>query len=214
MVLSAWDSYMRTTIATILLNVLASSYSFGQAIAGGTPADAYQIKYFANLGSGDGAVNLSNGGFLGGLDPGGDICANVYVFAQDQQLVACCACPLTPNHLSTLSVHNDLISNTLTPAVPSAITVALVATQETGGQCNAAAISTNQLVSGLVAWGTTLHALPGGGYTVSETPFIQTPLGSGQFNKMTEYCAFIQAIGSGYGICNSCRSGAAGAQKQ
>lgn len=59
------------------------------------------------------------------IEPESDICANVYVLADDQQLIACCACPLTPNHLQTLSVKNDLVSNTLTPGIPTDVTSAL-----------------------------------------------------------------------------------------
>jgi hypothetical protein len=176
--------------------------------------DSFQTRYFANLSSGDGAVNMTNIGSLGGYDPSGDICANVYVFAQDQQLSACCTCTLTPNHLTTLSVQKDLISNLLTPGIPTAITVAVVATSVSGGTCNASTITASQLVPGLRAWGTTLHALPNGGYTVSETEFSPGLLSSSELTKVTQYCGFIQAIGSGYGVCGSCRNGAAGADKQ
>lgn len=176
--------------------------------------DSFQVRYFANLTAGDGAINITNVGFLGGTDPTGDICANVYVFAQSQQLAACCSCPLTPNHLRTLSVQKDLTNNLLTPGLPTAITVAIVATAESGGTCNAASIQSTQLVSGLRAWGTTLHALPGGGYTVGETEFSPSPLSASEFAKLTSYCGFIQAIGSGYGQCYSCVDGAEGAAKQ
>lgn len=175
--------------------------------------DSFQVRYFTNLTVGDSALNLTNAGSIGGFDTNGNICANVYVFAQDEQLAACCACPLTPNELSTLSVQKDLISNLLTPGMPSAITIALAATAK-AGTCNAANVTAATLVPGLRAWGTTLHALPGGGYTVAETEFSPVILSASELTKITQYCSFIQAIGSGYGICNSCREGAAGAAKQ
>jgi hypothetical protein len=209
---------MPKTTSAILVTLFLSSCAFAQtstALNAGA-LDSYQIRYFANLTAGDGDINLTNAGFLAATDPAGDICANLYVFAEDQQLAACCACPLTPNHLSTLSVQKDLLSNLLTPGMPSAITVAVVVTPESAGTCNAASIpvASSSLVSGLLAWGTTLHALPSTGYTVSESPFIPAPLSSAELGKMTSYCGFIQAIGSGYGICGSCRAGAAGAEKQ
>jgi len=177
------------------------------------PWDAYQVRYATNFTAGDSVVNLTNVGAVSGFDPVGDICANVYVFAEDQQLVSCCACPLTPNHLKTLSATGDLINNTLTPGVPTAITIALLASAQILG-CNAAAVTPQILVPGLRAWGTTLHAAPGGGYNVTETEFAPAPLSVTELAKVTSYCGFIQAIGSGYGICNSCRQGAAGATKQ
>jgi len=190
------------------------------AIAQGVPG-AYQLHYAANLTAGDSVINLTNAGPVGEevmcsdtptVDPVGDICANVYVFAEDQQLIACCSCPLTPNHLRTLSVLNDLISNTLTPGVPIGVTVALLATDGSTGSCNPAA--PGDLVQGLRAWGTTLHAAPGGGFAVTETEFSHAELSVSEYSKLVSYCGFIDANGSGYGVCKSCANGAAGAAKQ
>ena len=211
------SAYMPKTLSAILITLSLSATAFAQVTVNAVNSgvlDSFQTRYFANLSAGDGAVNMTNIGALGGFDPTGDICANVYVFSQDQQLAACCTCPLTVNHLTTLSVQRDLISNLLTPGVPSAITVAVIATAESGGQCNASTVTAAQLVPGLRVWGTTLHALPAGGYTVAETEFSPGLLSASQLTKLTQYCGFIQAIGSGYGICASCRSGAAGAEKQ
>jgi hypothetical protein len=119
---------------------------------------------------------------------------------------------LSPNHLKNLW-SPDLLSNTLTPGVPTAITIGLVATDDTGpGTCNAA--SEGQTVGGLRAWGTTLHAAPGGAYAVTEAAFQVAPLSVSEYAKMTTYCAFIQADGSGHGTCSYCESGAAGAAKK
>src|SRR5690242_12256991 len=196
------------TIATLAISTLA--------FAGGTipPKDAYQVRYAANMNIGDSVINLTNAGTVNGFETAGNICANVYVFAEDQQLVSCCTCPLTPNHLKTLSVRNDLISNTLTPGVPIGVTVALLASQ--AATCNASNPGT--LVGGLRAWGTTIHAAPDGTYDVTETAFLPAALGGtgagSEFNKLVTYCGFIQANGSGYGICKSCREGAQGAARQ
>jgi hypothetical protein len=176
------------------------------------PSDAYQIRYAANFGVGDSVVDLTNAGTAGGFDPSGDICANVYVFAEDQQLISCCSCPLTPNHLRTLSVRTDLINNTLTPGVPTAVTIGLLASK--GTTCNAANVTAANLTGGLLAWGTTLHAMPSGGFALAETPFSPVGLSVSEMFKMTSFCGFIQAIGSHYGICNSCQTGASGAAKR
>jgi len=193
--------------------LVVATLAFGVIAFAQTPPDAYQVRYAANMNIGDSEVNLTNAGTVGGFEPDGNICANVYVFAEDQQLVACCTCPLTPNHLKTLSVRNDLISNTLTPGVPIGVTVALLAS--TGGTCNASTVTVGTLVGGLRAWGTTIHAAPDGTYDVTETSFLPADLGDGsELTKLTTYCGFIQANGSGYGVCKSCREGAAGAAHQ
>lgn len=133
----------------------------------------------------------------------------MYVFADDQQLIACCTCPLTPNHLQTLSANKDLVSNTLTPGSPADISIMLVASF---GSCDAS--NPGPLVGGLRAWSTTLHAAPGGTFATTEIPFLDVPISGSGFDKMTQLCGFIKANGSGYGICNSCTLGAAGASKQ
>ena len=111
----------------------------------------------------------------------------------------------------SLSARNDLISNTLTPAVPSAIVVKLLAT--TGGACNAA--TPGALATGLAAWGTTLHALPvAGTYGLTETAFTPSTLSAAELGRISALCGFIQSNGSGFGICRSCRLGALGAPKR
>ena len=210
---------MRKSFNLMLGAALLSTVAFAapQPVLG--PADAYQVRYAANLGAGQSVINITNAGTNGGRDKVDFICANVYVFAQDQQLISCCTCPLSPNDLRTLSVQNDLINNTLTPGVPTGVTVTLLASDDTGpGTCNAATVDPTKLVSGMRAWGTTLHAAPGGGFAVTETEFSQVALSGPQvgseFDKITSFCAFIQADGSKFGICNSCAQGAQGAKKQ
>ena len=203
---------MRKFFQTLMGVALLSTVALAQNIPA---ADGvYQIRYAANLAAGDSVVNLTNAGTLNGFDPLSDICANVYVFAEDQQLIACCTCPLTPNHLKTLSVQKDLISNTLTPGVPIGVTIALVSSVPGAGACNASGVTAANLVRGMVAWGTTLHAAPGGGFYGTETEFHAAELSVTELAKLTTYCGFIQADGSGFGICGSCRQGAAGAAKQ
>jgi hypothetical protein len=198
---------MPKPLQILLAALLFATVAVAQIV--NAPPDAFQVRYAANLFVGDSVVNLTNAGSVGGFEPAGNICANVYVFAEDQQLVACCTCPLTPNHLKTLSIRNDLISNTLTPGVPIGVTVALLATN---GACNAAVPV--GFVAGLRAWGTTIHMKPDATYGVTETAFLPAVLSESELLKLTSYCGFIQANGSGYGICKSCRTGAAGAARQ
>ena len=114
-----------------------------------------------------------------------------------------------------LSAQADLINNNLTPGVPESVTVALLASANPGGgACNAGAVSATALTSALRAWNTTLHAVSGGKYVVSEKPFSSAALSVSEFNKLTSDCGFIEANGSGHGICNSCTEGAAGAVRQ
>ena len=179
-----------------------------------TPNDAFLVGYAANLAVGFSNINITNTGGSGGTEPAGDICANVYVFAEDQQLIACCACGLTPNHLQSISAV-DLISNTLTPGVPTGITVALLATANpTNTTCDPASVTSSSTVWGMRAWGTVVHAAPGGGYTVTENEFSKAKLSLTELDKMATLCSYIEADGSFYGMCKSCTPGALGAKRQ
>jgi hypothetical protein len=192
-------------ISTVIFSAIAV---FAQPNA--TSDTPFQVRYAANLAAGDSVINITNTGTTGG-----NICVNVYTFSPDEQLIACCACTVTPNGLVSLSARNDLIVKTLTPAVPSAIVIKLLST--VGGPCNASA--PGALARGLAAWGTTIHATPGSAaFSVTETAFKPASLGenevSPEFARLSALCGFIQTNGSGFGICNSCRPGALGASKR
>jgi len=180
----------------------------------------YQVRYASNLNIGDSVVNITNSGARGaGIAAGtsasvtGALCVNVYAFSPDEQMISCCSCPVTPNGLVSLSAKSDLISNTLTPAVPTAIVIKLLASAPVGGSCSNSASSPGALASGMLAWGTTLHALPTTPVTYfgAETEFLNGSLSAGELLRLTSLCTFINANGSGFGICRSCRLGGLGA---
>jgi hypothetical protein len=170
--------------------------------ATGGPADAFQVKYAANLNVGDSVINFSNSGAQGAVD-GGNICVNVYGFDPTEELISCCTCLVSPNALESLSVQNSILSNTLTPAKPNAVVIKLVASVP----------GTGALASGMLAWGTTLHSVPTPplGYRVTETPFTNGTLSSSELNRITSQCGFNQTDGSGFGICAGCAAGGLGA---
>jgi len=199
----------------LALSALVATSAFGQPIPG-SPSDSFQVRYASNLNVGDSVINITNAGTQntanGALQ---NLCANVYTFSPDEQLISCCACTVTPNALVSLSARNDLISNTLTPAVPTSIVVKIIATAATG-TCNAATVTAAALAPGLRNWGTTIHAAPTTPvtYQVTETSFREAGLSAAELARVTSFCGFIQANGSGFGICRSCRLGGLGSVKQ
>ena len=195
----------KLTIATLALA--------GAAFAQVQEPDYFQVRYASNLNVGDSVINITNTGTVNGFDPAGRICVGVYTFDPAEELISCCSCVVTPNGLNSLSARADLISNTLTPGVPTSIVVKLLASVPVAGSCNAS--RPGDLAPGMRAWGTTIHALPTSpvSYTVTETEFSKAILSATEYQKLTSYCGFIQANGSGYGICRSCRSGGLGATK-
>jgi hypothetical protein len=185
-----------------------------------TADSPFQVRYASNLNIGDSVINITNTGAASG----NNICVNVYTFSPDEQEVSCCACLVTPNALQSLSVKNDLISNTLTPAVPTSVVVKLLATigGATVGSCNAATAGAGTATTspGLAAWGTTLHGIVAAlgaeerAVGLTETPFTPATLSATELTRITSLCGFIQSNGSGFGICRSCRLGGLGAVTQ
>ncbi|MGD1090698.1 MAG: hypothetical protein ABSB35_01770 [Bryobacteraceae bacterium] len=201
---------------------------------------SYQIGYAANLNIGDSVVNISNDGSNGGFAGAGttgNICVNVYVMDPQEEEIACCSCLVTPDGLYSLSAKSDLIGNSLTPAVPTSITINFIAstpgTDPTGNLtiCNpATAASTVALAGtgGLLAWGATLEpSSTPGTYGPVNVPFINGTLSNttpsslnippdpgSELAALTSTCQFIQSNGTGFGICNSCRTGALGGSKK
>ena len=188
----------------------------------------FQVRYAANLQFGESFINVTNTGANGAplLGPGfgaasGNICVNVYAFDPGEELISCCSCLVTPDQTVSLGVNRDLTSNTLTGVIPTSVTVKLVATlagtggSGTGTVCNNSAASiagTTSVVSGMAAWGTTLHAaaVPGT-FATTETAFTTSTLSAGELSSAVGRCASIIGNASGFGICRSCRAGALGA---
>lgn len=198
-------------ITALLLSVAAHAQL---VTAGYAQLDTpFQINYATNLAVGDSYVTITNSGVNSTTAlplQNGNICVNVYTYDVAEELIACCSCPVTPNALEFLSVKKDLISNTLTPGIPGSVVIKLLASA--ASTCNAAMPGNpgNTIVPGLLAWSTTLAQTTAGVFTPERTPFLPASLSAAELRRMTGLCGFIQANGSGYGICGACRSGAAG----
>jgi len=86
----------------------------GAGVPGPQDPSTYNVGYFDvgepnsenGTGGGDNIVKLINP-----TAANGTLCAMIYVFDDDQEMGECCGCPLSPNKLLSLSVHNDLTSN-------------------------------------------------------------------------------------------------------
>ena len=217
-----------------LRNVILAALVFAMVAFAQNPITAdspFQVKYAANLAAGESYINIVNTGANGAplLGPGfggaaGNICVNVYTFSPDEQLISCCSCFITPNAVVNLGVNRDLTIKTLTGVVPPSVTVKLLNTlagpNGTSGSSactNSAAVAggpINPIAIGMAAWGTTLHAAPGGVFATTETPFTPATLSAGELASITGRCAAILGNGSGFGQCLSCRLGALGGAKK
>jgi len=180
--------------------------------AGEVPENAFLIDYAPNLDKGDSLVDVTNVNGANGApaqDPGagsstGSFCANVYTFtSEDEELLSCCSCLVTPNALASLSVNNDLLSSTLMPVKPASVIVRLVASVP----------GSTTLAGGMFAWGTSLQSLPATNattatavYGIAKGPFRPATMNAEQLARIAGRCASIA------GVCRSCRTGALGAE--
>ena len=214
--------YKHLTLA--LAAAAFSTVAFAQSLDNVTitPSDYFQISYAANLNVGDAFVNITNSGATAitnegnanvPIDPGTslNLCANLYTFDPQEELISCCSCSVTPNALQSLSVVSSLISNPLTPAIPTAVVIKMIGTLQVG-TCNAG--TPGLPAHGLLAWGTSLPqntSTAKASYSVTEAPFSQAALTLAEYAHVVSFCGFIQADGTGFGICKGCASGGLGA---
>ena len=222
-------------LVAITLTCLVPTLVFGQdSVLSVQGSGSYDIGYYtnANMGFPDAQLHITNPGSTGGYgsgDPttvaGGDLCANVYVFTPDQQMVECCSCKITPNGMQGFSLAVDLTSNPLTSTVPHSGAIKVVSSFG-GGHRGAGlppAIDTdsskpfcdagsNYWPSGrLESWIThvrPLGAALGAAFTVTEINFQDAQLSYSELQKLEQQCYAISAnpsrggLGSGAGTCN------------
>src|SRR6202022_3620751 len=88
--------------------------------------------------------------------------------------------------------------------------------------CNPATISQSNLTNagpgtlanGLLAWGTSVHAV-GASFQMAETQFLPATLSTAELQRDVQECQFIQILGSGqFGICKGCSNAGLGASAQ
>jgi hypothetical protein len=165
----------------------------------------FNTTYFSNNtteGAPAGTLRLSNDGasatFFGRGAPQ-TLCANIYVFAGDQQIAECCSCPVTPNGLVEENINTNLLGNTLTRVVPNEGVIQIVATVDTG-VCDPTTAS--PVARGLTAWTTHIENEVGGQFPVSVTQNSPSTLSSTELSNLELDCSFAQRFGSGFGICS------------
>jgi hypothetical protein len=166
------------------------------------------VSYFSNAhtsGVADATVRVTNPGVTGG-----NLCAEIYVFDQDQQLSECCGCLVSPDGLRTLSVNTDLTGNPLTGAKLTTGVVKIVpADAPTNPSCDPTAIAPK---ASLVAWSTNIQKQSASSFAITETPFQLGPLGDDELAALQNQCSFSSTLGSGQGVC-SCGTVAGGGTK-
>ena len=152
----------------------------------GTPMD--QILRLINVGV-DGTPLTS---------PVGDVCANIYVFDANQEMVSCCSCRVTPNELVTASVANQLTGNPLTSVSPIAGVIKIVPTVAGSGVCSPTAPSGTS--DATLLSGSSTHVEVSGPLSyITETHVPVAPLGPDEASFLFNACFYVKYLGSGAG---------------
>ena len=194
---------------------------------------AFQVNYASHLSQGDGVVNVTNDGWQAGTNTPvvgsnsyGDICVNVFVYAPDQELAACCSCLVTPNALHSWPISfgpGNLLSNLNNTAIRNSIfgdgtgngsvVIKLLGTLPTGAGagtsdfCPRPDMANAVITAGLMAWGTHSHPTNiANAVSITETRFEPGNLSTGEFNKLQQDCSYLLTRGSG-SVCPNCQTG-------
>ena len=161
------------------------------------------VNYFdaaaATQAGADGTIRLTNTGLTDD-----NLCAMLYVFDQNQELVECCGCTVTDSGLRTLSMLTDLTGNPVTGTRPKAGVIKMVPSDATQNQtCDPGTLNPKGVVLG---WGTNLQYFSDGTSQVTENQFETAALSDGETTSLVNLCNAARRLGSGKGVC-SCGSG-------
>lgn len=195
------DSPGTTSNKIVLTLAIALAVVVMPGIASAQYYDVYKVNYFANNvpAAPDATIRMDNPGVAGG-----DLCAMIYVFDNDQQLSECCGCLATPDGLATLSLKKDLTSNPLTGVVSNNGMIKVVASELNGYPCDPTyyVLPTPDLR----VWGTHVENKVGSGYPITETEFSDSFLSGIELYNLQADCSFANRLGSGHGQC-TCGTG-------
>jgi hypothetical protein len=180
---------------------------FAPAVVNEDVGEFFTTNYFANNTAGGAPdATLRYTEHYGGVLVNGALCANIYVFAADQQITECCSCPITANGLVTTSVRTQLTSNPLTGVTPNNGVVQIVSSKvPPGGACDPTlfgAIATDGPFPEVDSWMTHVQKVgTPATYTITESEGVEELLTAGEYLDLVIDCSFVQEFGSGQGSC-------------
>lgn len=191
---------------TLVLSVGASAQSY---------PDTFGITYYSNanetqFGAPDGKLRIDNPG----ADAANNLCADIYVFDANEEMLECCGCRLTPDGLRTLSVNKDLTHNTGNGEIPEVGVIKLLSAapntpssgcDPTGGASLQSLPYNIVPTPDLRAWQTHIYAA-NDRFLETSTEVEAATLSSTELKTLQKTCFQVLALGSGRGKC-TCGTG-------
>jgi hypothetical protein len=200
-------------IGWTLLSVVAVALvlGVGTAAAQNIPPDYdYDVGYFANAnasGAPSAHLRLTNDG---SFEDAVNLCANIYVFDNTEEMKECCSCLITPDGYLDLSVNSNLLGNILdhgTKPTRGIIKVVSSSFLTSTGLCTPTDFDP---FSGIKGWLTHVQkAATAGTFSLTETPLTDSALNIPDELEVNlqETCSFVESLGSGTGVCSCADAG-------
>ncbi len=163
-------------------------------VAAAQEGEVFTTNYYANniTGAPPATLRFTEHGSVAPIE-----CANIYVYAADQQLTECCSCPVSYNGLVHENVQTDLLGNTLTRNVPTEGVIQIVSSVYTG-VCDP---TTYEPAPEIDSWLTHIQNKVGTAYPITEDRGDEELLSSTELSTLQNDCAFTIRLGSGFGQC-------------
>jgi len=186
--------------------VLYSALAFAMVLAFSVLAsaqtlDVLRVTYFDNnvAAAPNAYVHILNAGLAGAPAPAGTLCADIYIWRFDQELAECCSCSITANGLLTFTVRAATANPGDGGGIPASGSISIIS----DSKCDA----TNPTPTpDLRAWATHVNLDPinvgAGGFDVTETEALDTPLSAGELAEAASRCGFLTANSTGHGRCD------------
>lgn len=237
-------------VAAAAILVLAGLPAFAQTAVDSVFGVRY-VSNFSGANANDTIINVTNTGESQGLfrlvyTPGvnggttqvtenGNICVNLYVYDPNEELLACCSCPLTPNATGSWSFQKDILPFLSAVVPPTSVTIKLLATAQPNdgvtdsggkkqGKCDPSAgeigiLGSAGFVPGFnpnvpaVGWDSATNLILSEGMAAwargngTETAFFYTTLSAAEKYRLSIQCAN-DVVTVSNPFCNICAIGA------
>jgi hypothetical protein len=155
----------------------------------------YFVTYYSNNVSGapDATLRFINDGsglYESEWEP--NLWADIYVFDDSQELVACGACEITADGLLSEDVKTQLTNNPITGRVPSRGVIKVIS--DPYGDA-----TYPYWASGLRGWATHIQATGKSTYSTTEAPVADSNFSQYEWYQLGNLCYYAGLIGSGQG---------------
>ncbi len=191
-------------VPTVVIVCLAAGIASAQS-------DFYYLTYYSDAlvpGAPSGTVHIVNPGTAltkinaNGRPLNGNLCADIYVLNNDEQVVECCGCILTPDSERTINIDVNLLRNPDNPRLVTndGVIKTISATPDPGCDPTGDRGAVKPTPS-LRLWATHIQTRPTG-FAETEEEFETAPLSSNEILFLENQCSAIFTSGSGPGVCS------------